>query len=286
MTQKNDLTELFKQASEIASVVPEAMQAEAFNRALELLQGASPKQKQPYDASAPTPSDSSHNNNKGQDEKPADSTDWIDGFSSSSHPEVFEATKVLNKALIVLKIARDDYGVPSLSAATISTVLKEKFREKADVSAVRMALTRALSLVDRSKDANGGFIYKLMRPGELYLQGDESQLRKSNGKKVTSTKAKAEPATKKQTSTTEESSKKTKKRSTSRPGPKAMVEQLIEDGFFAQGKIIGDVIGHASQNMGHTYKVNDLAPAFVRLVRQQKLSRKQNQDGQYEYTAK
>ena len=65
-----------------------------------------------------------------------------------------------------------------------------------------------------------------------------------------------------------------------------MVEQLIEDGFFAQGKIIGDVIGHASQNMGHTYKVNDLAPAFVRLVRQQKLSRKQNQDGQYEYTAK
>ena len=285
MTQKNDLTELFKQASEIASVVPEAMQAEAFNRALELLQVTSSNQKQSYDGGTPTNSNPSHNNSNARDVKSVDNTDWIDGFSSSAHPEVFEASKVLDKSLIILKIARDDYGVPALSAATISTVLKEKFHEKADVPAVRMALTRALSLIDRSKDANGGFTYKLMRPGELYLEGDESQLKKSGAKKANNVKTKTEATTPK-SKPANNGSKKSKKASTSRPGPKAMLEQLISEGYFKEPRLVNDIVTHASQNMGYTYSINELSGAFIRLLRQQKMTRKHNSDGQYEYSAK
>jgi hypothetical protein len=71
-----------------------------------------------------------------------------------------------------------------------------------------------------------------------------------------------------------------------RPGPKAAVEGLLSAGYFSKAKTIGEVQTELRDHRGHAYKLVELSPALVRLIRSEQLRRKKNQDGQYEYTAK
>lgn len=80
------------------------------------------------------------------------------------------------------------------------------------------------------------------------------------------------------------SKKGTKTRKASRPGPKVVVTQLLENGFFSSPRLIMEIRDELQHQRGYKYTIQNLSPALVRLVRDESLKRKKNQSGQYEYS--
>jgi len=68
------------------------------------------------------------------------------------------------------------------------------------------------------------------------------------------------------------------------PGASAAITKLLETGFFKTPKTIGMIVKHCASARGHHYKANECSPTLLRLVRDEKLTRAKNTDGQYEYT--
>lgn len=73
-------------------------------------------------------------------------------------------------------------------------------------------------------------------------------------------------------------------RGSSSPGAFSMISQLLADGFFKTPRTIGTIVTHCGTTKGHHYKANECSPALLRLLRDGKLKRQKNKDGQYEYT--
>jgi len=71
-----------------------------------------------------------------------------------------------------------------------------------------------------------------------------------------------------------------------RPGPGAMIDQLIEKDFFKKHKVLRDIIEHCKNNLAHKYKTNEFSTPLARAIRNEKLKREQNKDGQFEYFQK
>jgi len=63
-----------------------------------------------------------------------------------------------------------------------------------------------------------------------------------------------------------------------------MITELLGSGFFKQPKTISDIVDHCAANRGHHYKANECSPALLRQLRDKKLKRQKNENGQYEYT--
>lgn len=63
-----------------------------------------------------------------------------------------------------------------------------------------------------------------------------------------------------------------------------MISQLHADGFFKSPQTISAIVKHCGTSKGHHYKANECSPALLRLLRDGKLTRQKNKDGQYEYT--
>ncbi len=76
-----------------------------------------------------------------------------------------------------------------------------------------------------------------------------------------------------------------KKARASGKGAKGPLEQFITEGFFNQKRAIGDVVEHCNVK-GYTFKANVLSGPLRRLVRENKLSRSKNAEGQFEYVKK
>jgi hypothetical protein len=264
------LKEQFEQASKIASVVPEAMQPEAFNRALEALQGnqkVSPKSK--IDQSNPR---SSRTNDRQSDD------DWWQQIDASQYHAVFDAPNTRHRVLEVLKLARDDFNVDYLTPIQISTILLKKFKISMETKHVSARLGEMMRYINRQPDGKG-YKYALMHAGDKFLTGEI----KDQAKPKAATK---KTANKKGSATKNPVGEKKSVKKSSRPGPKGIVEQLIKDGFFNQPKLIQEISKHVSKTMGYTLKNTDLSPALVRLVRSQQLDRDENENGQYEYKKK
>ncbi len=68
------------------------------------------------------------------------------------------------------------------------------------------------------------------------------------------------------------------------PGAFAMITQLLGDEFFKTPRTISAIVTHCSSSKGHHYKANECSPSLLRLLRDGKLKREKNKDGQYEYT--
>jgi hypothetical protein len=68
------------------------------------------------------------------------------------------------------------------------------------------------------------------------------------------------------------------------PGASAAISDLLASGFFKAPKTIGQIVEHCASARGHRYKANECSPPLLRLLRDGKLERKKNKDGQYEYT--
>jgi len=66
-------------------------------------------------------------------------------------------------------------------------------------------------------------------------------------------------------------------------GAWAATMRLVSEGFFKERRVIGAIVGHMKENEGRRYKANEISPALLRLLRDKKLLRAKNEDGQYEY---
>lgn len=73
-------------------------------------------------------------------------------------------------------------------------------------------------------------------------------------------------------------------RASGAPGTYTMVGDLLSKGYFKQARTIGAIATHCGTALGHHYKANEISPALLRYLRDQKLKREKNKDGQYEYT--
>ena len=70
-----------------------------------------------------------------------------------------------------------------------------------------------------------------------------------------------------------------------RPGGKATLDTLVGDDFFKSPKTIGQLVEHCDTSLAMKYKQSDFSGPLMRLVREKRLTRKKNTDGQYEYVA-
>lgn len=76
-----------------------------------------------------------------------------------------------------------------------------------------------------------------------------------------------------------------KKRAATGTGPVPTLEQFISEGFFNQKRTIGAVVDHC-KTKARNFKNNELSGPLGRLVRNNKLLRTKNSDGQWEYVKK
>lgn len=306
-----DLKELFKQASEIAQQVPANMQEAAFNRALELLTAgtlgsahATDRAERP--AKATKAKRPVGRRESGGTTETGDAVETLlQGINSTQHPGVASVSGNLERALMVLKIAYDEHEVDGLSPSDIARVLRDKFRVSASDNGIRMALTRASTLVDRVPNG-GGFVYRIMAPGEAHLAalasgGAAGQAhgggtvarakkvkrpqRKAAGADTGSTAAapaKA-PAAKAPPKAASAPASAGKKRASGVPGPKAAIMALHASGYFDTPKTGTELQQHLKSKKGFSFDLSQLLVALLRLVRDEVLDRDANSNGDYEY---
>jgi hypothetical protein len=285
------IAEITRRAVEISRVAPAHLQEAAFNRAFEALS------KEGDGSPRPTKRRAGGSARRGRNSNASPSTGADDpagvliaSLNRTDHPGITEAPRVLERALHLLQVAERDHEIPGLSAPQIAKVLTDKFRLSVTRQAVSYALDNAGRLVDRTPQAGASVLYRIMDPGEKHLKspGDAGKAtgRKGSGRKPAKTKSRAtksQPAGKgSPEADTTGHSKAPRKRSGR--GPKGLIEELVDDGFFSSPKLIGDIQEQLRHKKGVQMKPTDLSPALVRLLRQGTLDRDRNKDNkQYEY---
>lgn len=95
-----------------------------------------------------------------------------------------------------------------------------------------------------------------------------SKSRRRRAKPASSTETKASPA--RRSSRTSASSG-------------ALISDLLSSGFFKTPQTISKIVEHCARTRGHHFKASQCSPVLLRLVRDRKLERHKNKDGQYEY---
>lgn len=209
----------------------------------------------------------------------------LTSIDSTKYPGVTSANKVLDKSLMILQIALKDHSIDGLTPSAIANILTDKFRINTTNNAVSMVLGRATNLVNRIPDGQG-FIYKIMAPGEKYLtQLDESEIsapvaspKKKTKKKATTKKNYTQPKD------TDAKNSNKNKQGRSSIGQKEAVLSLIDSGFFNKGKTGPEVQSFLNTKRGLNFSTDQLRMSMLRLVREEKLDRDANEEGQYEYT--
>jgi hypothetical protein len=73
------------------------------------------------------------------------------------------------------------------------------------------------------------------------------------------------------------------KGSNSRPSPATIIDNLISSQFFNERRTISQIIDHCRNKLACTYKPNHISGSLTRAVRNKKLEREKNSDGQFEY---
>ena len=281
-----ELQDLLKRAGEVSKVVPEALREAAFNRAFDLLTRTItgftdevPK--------API-SKIERSRKKGAEGSKKASDYLLAHIDRTAYPRVSSAPRVLDRALNLLRIARNDFEIDGLGAPDIARVLTEKFRLRVSRQAVQQALDAARNYVD-TLSGRGRKIYRIMDPGERYLDSLELQLtapEENNADKREGRRTAKRSMRKAGESESENASKRSKKTFLNRPGPRASLNQLFTDGYFDSPRRIAEIQTHLEHSKAHSYKLGDLSPTLVRMLRQGVLVRNRADDGQYEYIRK
>lgn len=282
-----DLKELFKQAAEIAAQVPGPMQEAAFNRALDMLAGAQAPARPAAQARRAAPS-------KKRSARAVESGDaqiehLVQSINSTQHPGVISAKRALDRALMILQIARQDHEVDGLSPQSIARILTEKFRVRTTDGAVRMALGGAANLVNRVADGSG-FIYQIMGPGEDYLAHAQEKdavprtLPRRTSTKRGARKRKVSPEAQAESIQTTRSAKAKKvAQRANKAGPKSEVVSLVNAGYFSSPRTPVEIQDFLKKKRGRAFGTAQISLALLRLVRDKVLDRDENAEGQYEY---
>jgi hypothetical protein len=66
-------------------------------------------------------------------------------------------------------------------------------------------------------------------------------------------------------------------------GPGPTLEQLIADGFFSKPRTLREIVDHSRTALARTIKQSDMSGPLARFVRDRKLSRSKNAEGQFAY---
>ena len=93
-------------------------------------------------------------------------------INRTDYPEIDKLTTAKDRALFILMIIRNDFNNDGLTSVQISDILDKVFRLKVTKYAINMALGPEVKLLDRKsiKTKGGeGFIYRIMAPGEQYI---------------------------------------------------------------------------------------------------------------------
>jgi hypothetical protein len=279
------LQELIQQAAEIAKSVPESMQEAAFHRALdELLQGEgqapSPRLRQPAPARRPSGGDESSQSDR-------DHRNKLGQINRTAHPEVTASSSLLDRCLMVVRVAKNDLNIDGLTAPEVAAVLTDQFRVATKRQHVARALDDATRFVERKKVGQRRVIYRIMGPGEDHLdapgEGQAEATRRTSRRRRGSRKAVG--PTKSKTTKKAATRGTGTKRTSGRKGPKAAIQVLLDSGYFTEPRTIGQIQNRLEVKLGHTYKLEDLSPSLGRLLREGKLDREKNEQGQYEYSA-
>lgn len=277
------LKDAFKRAAEIAEVVPATMQEAAFHRALDQILGS--------EGSQPP---AKHRGMRQSESGSGDAGDGdpaarlIEGVNRTAYPEVSQASKVLDRALGVLRLAGRDFEIDGLTAPEVAKVLTEKFRQRTSRQAVAQALGAAHTMVDTAKRGRVT-AYRIMQAGEDYLDAGGSQGEDGESSRVKPTRRRSRKAGRTQRAGGEAKSS-TAHRRASRPsrrrGPKTVLAELIDSDFFKEPRTINDAQEQLRHKKGVRFSLQELSPALVRLLRDGRLDRDRNASGQYEYRAK
>jgi len=291
-----DLKELFSQAAEIAKNVPESMQEAAFNRAVDLLtQGIPPSERKGSrdqgERGRKTKKITTQDSSAAQDSLPV----LLSSIDSTQHPGVAAASKVLDRALMVLQIALNDHGVDGLTPVQIAEILTGKFRVSTTKEAVNMALRRAPSFVNRIPQGNG-YLYKIMGPGEAYLAGGKDpgtknpsvatqrkrRIRRNKGAEGEEKTSESQIGS----SLKRDSAKNIRtSRSSPKTGPNVTVKALIDSGYFSSPHTVSDIHDFLNKKRGLNFDIDQIRVVLLRLVRDGELERDENDAGNYEYKA-
>jgi hypothetical protein len=278
------LKEAFKQAAEIAAVVPQPMQDAAFHRALDQILGVQEPSPHEKGGRAPLSRGGPRDSTAAADH----AQQLIDGVNRTAHPEVAAATKVLDQALAVLRIAARDFNIDGLTAPEIAKVLTDKFRQRTSRQAVSQALGAAHTMVDTGKRGRSA-VYRIMQAGEAYLEAGGAQSASDETGQTTPTRRtrrKSSPRRRRKASSSETPTRASPTRSSRRRGPKTVLSELIDEGFFGQPKTINDAQEQLKHKKGLSFTLQDLSPSLVRLLREGRLDRDRNASGHYEYRSK
>jgi len=68
-----------------------------------------------------------------------------------------------------------------------------------------------------------------------------------------------------------------------RPGPGAMIDQLIDKGFFKKRRVVGAIVKYCKNNLAYKYSTKEFAVSLGRAIRTEKLKREKSKDGRFEY---
>jgi hypothetical protein len=278
--EDNELQQLLKRATEISKVVPESLRETAFNRAFEVLLddiGATKKVRIQQESNAVKPLS---RNMDTVTQKPGKY--FLENLDRTSYPEITSARRVSDRSLYLLRIARHEFDVDGLGASDIARVLTERFRLRVSRQAVQQALDTAKNYVDKST-VDGRIVYRIMNPGEEYLEtlSLESSSAAQNSKTSSNQQADSKKSKDRNLGRATRA-----KRTPGRPGPRTALNDLVGEGFFDSPRRIADIRQHLAHAKAHTYKVSDVSPTLVRMLRDGVLLRNRSDDGQYEYERK
>lgn len=274
------VTELIKEASEAVAHVPENLQEIAFSKAFDALlaeqQGDVPNRT----------GGSGKRQHRGKPNPTSDKPDrsQLDQLNRTAHSEITHDGTALSNALRVLLAARDELGIDGLTASEIAHVLMDKFRCRISRQAVSQALNDASQYVNRHKEGNA-VIFRIMSRGEEHL-GNLSSEEEAATKSAKGGKRRKKNSQSKAMRQDSKANKKTASKNGARkksPGAMAALTQLYDADFFSSTRSSGTIIQHLKQNLGRTYKPNEMSPPLLRYLRSGKLSRTKNADNQYEY---
>lgn len=74
-----------------------------------------------------------------------------------------------------------------------------------------------------------------------------------------------------------------KPKRTGRKGAARLLNELIDEGYFETKRGLNDIVSYCSTKKATTLKPGDFSTKLTRFVRDEKLKRERNSEGQYEY---
>jgi len=271
----DELKALFKKAAEISKAVPESLREAAFNRAVDALLGG--QQVSDLGSTKKIRKTVKRKPSAGPSQE-GDADPLITELDRTAYPQMKTTPRVLERALILLRIAKNDFDIDGLGSSRIAKVLTDKFRYRTTYQAVQQALDAASDKVDRVSTGRKT-LYRIMSPGEAYLDGGQFQTasRAHNSRKPKKVKVqKASPRKANNSSKRKKQTQRTKSAAT-------LLKELLEEVYFSSPRRIADIRDHLEHKKGRSFKVVELSTPLLRLLRNGLMDRIKAEDGQYEY---